>query len=84
MADIALQQPQEDIWRRQFAMETERHIRFAASHGYQVLPITAPIEGYIVTKGKQILARCTLMMEAAEVAAALAYFHIHGRPSYGS
>lgn len=76
-----LQNPDKDnpnFWRRQFALETDRRLSFANTQGYRVLPITAPLEGYIVTFGGQVIARCNLLMEAAEVAAALAYFKIHG------
>lgn len=84
MVISAMQQPDQsglsDIWRRRFAHDQDHQLTYALQHGYSVLPITAPDDGYIVTKDKMVVARCALLMEAAEVAAALAYYRENGRP----
>ena len=49
MKDIALQHIDHDFWRLQ--------IKFASQHGYRVLPISAPIEGYMVAHGQTVMAR---------------------------
>jgi hypothetical protein len=84
MAISYMQQPDEsglsDICRNRFALDQDRQLTYARQHGYHVLTITAPDDGYIVTKDKMVMARCKLLMEAAEVAAALAYYRENGRP----
>lgn len=84
MAENTLQPNETDFWRRQFALEMDRQIAYAARNGYKVLPITAPIEGWIVSKGKTVISRHNLLSEASETACALAYWNQQGRPAYGS